>query len=169
LIATDSRGQGRVYFDFQEQVNGVFSSVDFVYKNNVSESDELLKFDQKSWLASGDLFMKGSESIIAGGVRGGLQLFENMSIGNGGNGGSKLVVSIFPNPVNVQTGLTIETNQSARMEVISLLGQSIIESFEVNKYTTSVLDVGHLRNGTYILRSESDSGVTSSKLFLIMR
>ena len=78
-------------------------------------------------------------------------------------------MNIFPNPVNVQTGLTIETNQSVRMEVISLLGQSIIESFEVNKYTTSVLDVGHLRNGTYILRSESNSGVTSSKLFLIMR
>ena len=169
LIVSESRGQGRVYYDFQEQGGGTYFSVDLVFKNDVSGAEEPIKLDQKSWLAASDLFGRGSESIVAGGVRGGLQLFENKSIGGGGDGESKLVVDIYPNPLNSPAGLTIKTNQNAMMQVVSLLGQSIIKPFEVIKYANSVLDLGHLSNGTYILMSESDDGITSSQLFVILR
>jgi len=169
LIATDSRGNGRVYFDFQAPAVGEPTSVDFIYKNEVSNADQLLKFDQKSWVATADIFGIGSESLVVGGVRGGVQLFENISSGDGGDGDLKLIVRLYPNPIADPTGLNIESNQNAQMEVISLLGQIIIETFEVNKFVSSNVDVGHLNNGTYILRSKGESGITNSQLFMIMR
>ena len=169
LVATDSRGIGRVYFDFQSQVEGSYNSVDLVYENGISGIDEALKFDQKSWISSSDLFSKGSESIVVGGVRGGLQLFENKSTGSGGEEGSKLVVKIYPNPIINPSGLYIDSNQDVTIELISLLGQPVIKPFNVGKYMTSILDVGFLRNGTYILKSESDLGIRSSQLFMLLR
>lgn len=169
LLTTDSRGTGRVYFDFQEQMEGAYLSVDLVYDNNISGQMEPLKFDQKSWIASADIFNKGNESIIVGGVRGGLQIFENMSAGSGGEGETKIVVNIYPNPLGSYDALQIDANQNVTMELISLIGQQMIGPFDVIKYVTANLDLAHLRNGTYILRSENASGVQSSQLLMILK
>ena len=61
--------------------------------------EEQLKFDQKSWVATADLFNQGTESIIVGGVRGGLQIFENTSIGSNGGNNKPIEVKIYPNPI----------------------------------------------------------------------
>jgi len=169
LIATDSRGVGRVYFDFQSQIEDKYVSIEFVYKNDVSAKTEELKFDQKSWVASADIFQKGSESIIVGGIRGGLQLFQNTTVGSGGEGESTLVINIYPNPIIDPSGLQIDSNQNVTVELISLLGQRMLEPFSIQKFTSSVLDVGNLRNGTYILKSKSSSGIIASQLFMILR
>ncbi len=168
LIASDSRGLGRVYFDFQQQKDD-YISIDFAYKNLLSDQHESLKLDQKSWITSSDIFDKGNESIIVGGVRGGLQVFENTSIGSGGEGEDKIVVNIYPNPIYDPSGLHIRANQNVTVEVVSMLGQSLISPFSINQFSTAVLDVAHMRNGAYILRSKNDSGVNSSQLFMILR
>lgn len=168
LIASDSRGLGRVYFDFQRQESD-YISVDFAYNNTLSVQHESLKLDQKSWISSSNIFDKGNESIIVGGVRGGLQIFENTSIGNGGGEEGEIVVNIYPNPIYDPTGLHIRSNQNVTVEVISLLGQRLISPFNVNQFVTAVLDVAHMRNGTYILRSKNDLGISSSQLFMILR
>ena len=145
LIATDSRGLGRVYFDFQRQ-KGDYISIDFAYKNILSDQHESLKLDQKSWITSSDIFNKGNESIVVGGVRGGLRIFENTSMGNGGEEG-EIVINIYPNPIYDPTGLHISANQNVTVEVVSLLGQRLISPFSVNQFSTAVLDVAHMRNG----------------------
>jgi len=170
LIVTDSRGIGRIYFDFLLQMDGdSYASVDFSYKNEITGMEEQLKFDQKSWVATADLFNQGTESIIVGGVRGGLQIFENTSIGSNGGNNKPIEVKIYPNPIFLPSDLHVKTNQDVTLELVSVLGQRIVEPFKVKRFTTSSIDVGHLRNGAYILRSETNSGIGSSQLFLIMR
>ena len=169
LIATDSRGVGRVYFDFQQQRDGSYFFVDLVYTNSITEKIEPLKFDQKSWISSADIFNKGNESIVAGGVRGGLQMFENMSAGSGGDGKTEIIVNIYPNPLGNYDALQIDVNQNVKIELISILGQQMIGPFDVTKYVTASLDLAHLRSGTYILRSENENGVQSSKLLMILK
>ena len=169
LIATDSRGIGRIYFSFQRQMDIEPESIEIAYENSLFEIEEPVKFDQKSWLTSADLYNQGTESLIAGGVRGGLQLFQNTNTGNQGGDNSSISVNIYPNPIFDLSGLSIKSNQDVTVELISLLGQRMLEPFKVKKFLTTVLDVGNMNVGAYILWYKNDSGEASSQLFMILR
>jgi hypothetical protein len=169
LMVTDASGLGRIYFEFQDQVDETPESISMVYKNSLTEMEEHVKFDSKTWLTSCDIFNQGNESIIAGGVRGGLQIFRNTSIGNGGNNPNALEVRLYPNPLFDSEELNIKSNQDATIELYSVLGQKMRESFSVKMFSRTILDVGNLRNGPYILRTISDGGSAQSQLFLIQR
>ena len=167
LIVTDSRGIGFTYFDFKVQANP--QPIEMVYQNNLTSNAQQLKFDQKSWIAGAHDVKEDSMLMVVGGVRGGLQLFSRPSEGTNGGGGPDFTINLYPNPIGDPSGLHIVSNLDATMEVISVLGQLMIEPFQVSKFTTTILDVGHIRNGTYILRSESENGGTTSQLFMILR
>ncbi|MCK5469258.1 MAG: T9SS type A sorting domain-containing protein, partial [Cyclobacteriaceae bacterium] len=169
LITTDFSGEGRVYFDFQKQIDTEPTYVDLSYSNGLTNKEESIKFDLHSWISSADLFNQGTESLIVGGVRGGLQLFQNTSFGTPGDSDKSIEVNIYPNPITNPSGLNIKANQNITVELVSVLGQRIIAPFTVKKFITSNLDVGHLRNGAYILKSNNDDGMVSSQLFLILR
>jgi hypothetical protein len=168
LIVTDASGSGRIYFEFKRQDDGTPHSVDAVYKNSISNLDEKIKFDAKTWIAGADLFGYGTGSIIAGGIRGGLQFYKNNSFG-GGLTGKPVVVKLFPNPLFDTQEININANQNVTVELISVLGQKLRAPFNVEKFTPVILDVGHLRNGPYILRSVTQSGASTSQLFVIQR
>ncbi len=144
-------------------------SIEIAYENSLFEIEEPVKFDQKSWITSADLYNQGTESLIAGGVRGGLQLFQNTNTGNQGGDNSSISVNIYPNPIFDLSGLSIKSNQDVTVELISLLGQRMLEPFKVKKFLTTVLDVGSMNVGAYILWYKNDSGEASSQLFMIMR
>ncbi len=169
LIVSDASGEGRIYFQFQSQMNSEPVYNDLVYNNMLNNEFERIKFDSKSWLATADLFNLGSESIIAGGVRGGIQIFKNNEAGGGGQNPNDLDVSIFPNPLFNSDELNIRTSQDVTVELVSVLGQRMREPFTIKKFTGTILNIGHLQNGPYILRSINDGGDSFSKLFLIHR
>ena len=168
LLATDSRGIGRVYFDFQNQ-SDPYTAIELVRKSEITENHLPLIFDKVAWISSANLSNNGSESMIVGGSRGGLQYFYNTSIGSGGNGGTELVINIYPNPIGDPTGLHINSNQDVAVEIISMLGQRVLDPFKVQRFSTVILDVAHLQNGTYIARTESESGGSKALLFMILR
>lgn len=169
LITTDYSGEGRVYFDFLQQMDTESRYVDLMYNNDITDRGEGMRFDAHSWASSADLFHSGTESLIVGGVRGGLQLFRNTSFGNPGENDGSIDVNMYPNPIKGATALHIHANQDLTVELISVLGQRILAPFSVKKFITSSLDVGHLRNGAYILKSHNQEGRVSSELFLILR
>jgi hypothetical protein len=78
-------------------------------------------------------------------------------------------VNVFPNPLFDTDELNIRTNQDVTVELVSVLGQRMREPFTINKFTGTILDIGHLQNGPYILRTINDGGESFSKLFLIHR
>lgn len=169
LITTDYSGEGRVYFDFQQQIETEPRYVDLMYNNGITNQREGMRFDAHSWVSTADLFNAGTESLIVGGVRGGLQLFRNTSMANPGGSDGSIEVNIYPNPIKGSAGLQINANQDLTVELISVLGQRIVAPFSVKKFITSSLDVGHLRNGAYILKSHNRDGRISSELFLILK
>jgi hypothetical protein len=169
LISTDYSGEGRVYFDFQQQMEGESTYVDLTYNNGITDQREQMRFDAHSWISSADLFNAGTQSLVVGGIRGGMQLFRNTSTGNPGGSDGAIEVTIYPNPIHGTSGLHLKANQDLTVELISVLGQSIMAPFSIKKFTTSSVDVAHLRNGAYILKSQNKDGGTSSELFLILR
>ncbi len=169
LIVANSTKTARVYFDFQEQIDMEPDFVGIVMKNEVSGREEPILFDDHTWIAGADFYGKATMSLIAGGVRGGLQMFMNPEGSNGGGQGPVLEVKIYPNPISATPGLHIRSNRDVSVEVLTVLGQQVIKSFPVKKFSTVSFDTGFLRNGTYILKAVTDSGAVNSQLFLVLR
>ncbi len=169
LIVVNSTKTASIYFDFQEQVGAEPEFVEIVMKNDVSGREEPILFDDHTWITGADFYGKGTMSLIAGGVRGGLQMFKNPEGSNGGSHGPVLEVKIYPNPISDTHVLYIRPDRDVNVEVLTVLGQQIIKSFPVKKFTTLSFDTGFLRNGTYILKAITDSGAINSQLFLILR
>ena len=167
LIVTDATGEGRIYFEFKEQLNNM-DFVKLAHFNSHSKENERVKFDARTWVTAADLFGFGSQSLIAGGIRGGLQFFKNNETGSGSND-TNVDVKLYPNPVFNTQNLSIKANRDVTVEVFSVLGQKLREPFVVRKYNTALLDVSHLVNGPYIMRSVTGDGVSSAQLFLIQR
>ncbi len=167
LIVTDATGEGKIYFEFKDWgTNADF--VELAYQNSVTAQNEKVKFDSRAWVTAADLFGLGSQSLIIGGIRGGLQFFKNNETGSAGND-TKVEVKLYPNPVFQSQNLSIKSNRDVTIELISLLGQRLSEPFMVRKYNMAMLDVSHLVNGPYILRSVASDGVSSAQLLLIQR
>lgn len=169
LTVTDSRGIGRIYFAFQKQINTDVQFVEMAYKNAVTSEDELIQFDSKTWLASADLFGLGSESLVAGGVRGGLQMLKNPIRGQLDGDHENLETSIYPNPIHDLSNLYIKSNQDVSVELISMLGQQMGGPFKVKKFNSTPLNVALLSNGMYILKMRNSAGNTTSEIIMIMK
>ncbi len=168
LIVTDATGEARIYFEFALQAGSEPVFVSLVHKNAITGQDQFLKFDTKTWLTGADFFGLGTQSLIAGGSRGGLQFFKNEAIGNA-DSGNPLDVQIYPNPLFDMQSLNIKANKNVTVELISVLGQRLRTPFQIRKFVTTSIDLTHLTNGAYILRSSTDDGVSSASLFLIQR
>ena len=72
-------------------------------------------------------------------------------------------VSVYPNPSN--GGFTVESDQDATVEVISLLG-SVLDIVDVDANTPLSLDLG-LSNGTYLIRLSSGGDVITTRRLVI--
>ncbi len=169
IITTDYSSTGRIYFDFQSHLGAEPDPIDISYKNKLTGMDESLRFDLQSWVASADFFNQGTESLLIGGVRGGLQFYQNLSTGDPGGDENKIEVKIYPNPIFNTSGLNIKSNQDVTIELVSVLGQIVKEPFDVKKFTAYNIDVAHLRNGAYILKSKNNGGAVNSQLLFILR
>ncbi len=169
LITTDHRGIGLVYFDFQLHMNDTPDPVALVYKSGITMKEEPLSFDTKSWVSGADVFGQGTQSIVVGGIRGGLQLYKNTSTNGGQNGQKSMDIHIYPNPVENTSEVNLYANQNLTIELLSMLGQQMRAPFPVEKFTNSILNVGNLPNGSYILKSTNASGIVSSQLLMIQK
>lgn len=168
LIVTDATGEARLYFEISRQTGGEPEFVPLVHKNAITGQDQPIKFDTKTWMTGADFFGLGSQSLIAGGSRGGLQFLKNEAAG-GGESGNPLDVLIYPNPLFHEQGIQVRSNKNITVELISLLGQRLREPFQVRKFNTTSIDITHLVNGAYILRSTTEEGASAAQLFLIQR
>lgn len=169
LITTDHSGVGMVYFDFQLKLDNPSPPIALIYTNEISESEEPLSLDTKSWISGADIFGQGSQSIVVGGIRGGLQLFKNTAIGSGENGQNSMNVLIYPNPVGNTSEVNMYANQNVTVELLSVLGQKMLNPFQLEKFTKSILNVGNLPNGSYIVKSTNTTGAIASQLLMIRK
>lgn len=107
-------------------------------------------------LATGDLNGDGKPDLLVGTVGGGMRLWRNTS--------AQMVTSleptadplrVFPNPTD--RFLTLQVPTDGRMEVLSLLGQTLV-SRSLTANQEHVIDLGGLARGVYLLRVQTSAG-----------
>jgi hypothetical protein len=169
IVTTDYRGVAQIFFDFQSNLDEPMA-VQVVQQNTKSEQVEPVHFDNRSWLSVGDINNKGVGDIIAGGVRGGLQLFNNdeQSVPPGEED-RKIALELYPNPVLNSQPLTIKSNQDVLVEIVNTLGQSVREEFKVKKFVQYEISLQHLASGLYIIKATNSSGRIQSDKVVITR
>jgi len=169
IITTDYRGIAQIFFDFQYHLDNP-AGIEIVHRNETTQVTERVDFDTRSWLAIGDLFGEGVSSIIAGGIRGGLQFFQSEDGGmNPGENEHFVELELYPNPVGDDHLLTIKSNQNVWIEIINPLGQQVREAFEVRKFLNHEIDLQHLASGIYIVRAVGSDGRANSKRIVVYR
>lgn len=168
LVTTDYRGAAQIYFGFQnagENPVPVFIGYQNDYINEVVPA----VFGWKSWIATGDIFGEGTESILAGTVRGGIQIFRNMEKGLGpGKGPAEIQLTYYPNPVGSNMKINIKSNQDVNMEVLNVLGQRVSGPYLLKKYIHFVVQLNYPPSGVYLLRATNKYGnVRTEKIVVI--
>ncbi len=170
LITSDYRGIIQIYFDFllydpQEQIPFTADM-----ENPVSQLQENIRSDMYAWITAADLFGDGSQSIIFGGLRGGLQLFRYDGFGGSSpEDENKINVEIYPNPLGSQNILTIKSDQNLETDIISTLGQVVRQPFLIRKFVPLGLDLSHLSNGSYIIRFRNKKGAGTTRKLVILK
>lgn len=158
LVTTDYRGTGRIYFEFQNNTDSPVP-VSISYKNKLDSVVLPITLGWKSWIVSGDLYGEGSESIMSGGVRGGIQIFRNLESSSGpGNKPAAIHLAYGPNPVGNDMKLNLHSNQNVSIEVLNVLGQTVGASFQLNKYVNYVLQLNFPPSGIYFLKATNQYG-----------
>jgi hypothetical protein len=171
LLTTDYRGLGNIYFDFlTSEIGGDPQPIVVSFKNSITGEIQSMDFDQKSWPSAGNLFDEGTESIIAGGARGGIQIFRNLEAGSGpGNGDEGIELKLYPNPVSSEYLLTIRSNSNVEVQIVDLLGRLVRSPFSIRKYVRYSLSMGHLASGIYIIKVIDGNGNTKSERLMVER
>ena len=82
----------------------------------------------------------------------------NISLAANTSQGAQVSYTLYPNPVNDQL---IISNKVSKIEVYNVLGQKLLEGYNVSSLNTS-----KLKSGTYTANLSDNSGITVSKRFI---
>jgi hypothetical protein len=159
VLLTDQRGEAYIILDFENS-----SGITPVTVQSCN-SDLQKVFDVQSWLSVGTL-EGGQRVIIAGGVRGGLQW---LTPENGDSDEEKARLLVFPNPVLRNQKLRLLSDDIMQISLISMDGKIVMPHFKLPANEEMQLEVSHLSDGIYILRSEDSMGRRDSRRVLIKK
>jgi hypothetical protein len=147
LIAAADNGTVKVY-QFPDPVNQAFTLIDSLKSIGVPGAGLIA--------AAADLDGDGLPDLMVGNRAGGLRYLKNTS--------QRVITGVseepigpwaFPNPTDRY--LTIRPPHAGRVDLLSLSGQSLIPVQEVTANTETVIDLGSLADGTYLLRLQADA------------
>ncbi|ADB40315.1 FG-GAP-like repeat-containing protein [Spirosoma linguale] len=148
LIAAADNGSVKVY-QFPETPTQAFTLIDSLAGIGLPGKGLIA--------AAADLDGDQLPDLLLGGTGGGLRYLKNTS--------QKIVVTglpeeptgpwVFPNPTNRY--ITVRPHYDGRVELVSLTGQTVVPVQPVKAGTESLLDLGELADGTYLIRLQSDN------------
>ncbi|GAB3960737.1 hypothetical protein GCM10028805_58630 [Spirosoma harenae] len=146
LIAAADNGTVRVY-QFPDQASQAFTLIDTLASIGIPGKGLIA--------AAADLDGDQLPDLMLGSISGGLRYLKNTS--------QKIVVTgvseeptapwVFPNPTDRY--ITIRPPYAGQAELLSLSGQAMLPSQPVSADADTVLDLGNLPDGTYLLRLSS--------------
>ncbi|SOD92093.1 FG-GAP-like repeat-containing protein [Spirosoma fluviale] len=148
LIAAADNGSVKVY-QFPETPTQAFTLIDSLVGIGLPGKGLIA--------AAADLDGDQLPDLLLGGTGGGLRYLKNTS--------QKVVVTgvpeeptspwVFPNPTNRY--ITVRPHYDGRVELVSLTGQTVVPVQPVKAGAESLLDLGNLADGTYLIRLQSDN------------
>ena len=117
-------------------------------------------------LASADINGDGLLELALGGRQGGLFILGNTATGVGENlrSETRINLRVYPNP---SAGLVrVMVNQDTQVEIISILGQKMLEEIIIKGNEEYQLDVRHLPGGVYLVQARGQTGRSVQKLII---
>ena len=164
LVTSDYLGDLFVYWNFR---NGV-TKQQLKYYNPLLDQDEIREQGDQTWITSGRIFKDKYPVILLGNKQGGLTLFRQELPGNSDND-NKLVVSVYPNPVNNNQAVNFKANQSGQAVVFNGLGQPVSPVFQITANRAKPFDITGIPQGLYIIKITDIEGRVASTRFIVHR
>ncbi len=169
LITTDYRGTAQIYFSFQQNEDDP-APVFVGYKNDVVDEVLPAVFGWNGQIAAGDIYGTGTQSIVAGGARGGIQVFRNLESGGGpGNQPAGIQLNYYPNPVGNDMEINVISNQDVDVVIYDVLGQFIAGPYQLKKYINFVIRLNYRSSGVYLLNATNKNGTIRTEKFVVIK
>ena len=162
LVLGDQYGHLSIISDFRQTSQEVELLNDLIYDPLAGTYGEK-NLGGRIWPAVANLFHESRPAIITGNLQGGLQVLRND--GDNSTPGEPLLL-VFPNPVSNTENLTVRTDRTAILQLVSLLGQEITAPVVIHPFQEHVLPLPNVAAGIYILRINADNKNYSRRIVI---
>lgn len=149
LVLSNQMGIIGIVNDFRSATSISAEQTDILF-NSLTNAHQST-FMGRAWPTAANLFGSKRPAIVAGTVRGGLEVFRNEGKEPEFD---ELALHIYPNPAHLHDVLKIESNLPLTLQVYSILGQQITSSFELSA-GLHALHMPNLSKGVYIFKLSS--------------
>lgn len=160
LILCDQLGQLSIIDDFHEKTDAI-EQKQIVFNELTGEYRQPRL--GKSWITAANLFNSKRPALIAGTIRGGLEIFRNEEKELNFD---ELVLNVYPNPVAANATILIETNLPLQLHIYNVIGQEIIYPQFLNEKINEIKLPESLSGGTYIFKFISNNQSVSRRIIL---
>ena len=161
LVLSDIYGRLSIISDFHNATD-INSQVSGILINGITNEAGPAVFG-RAWPVAGKLFNSSRPAIIVGTVRGGLQILRN---DDSGLAFEQISLSIYPNPIRVQDGVTIDTNMPVTFQIISMQGSVITRPILLDS-ASNYINLPILAQGLYIFRFSLGNKSTARKVVIL--
>jgi hypothetical protein len=169
LLTVDASATVRFYSNLRGQGNQFTSRTDLLY-NALSNSYQAVRLGQGFTLrfapTTADLNQDGVPELYIGTEGGGIVSYlpgTRTVLATQATAQAALALSVYPNPTNPATSVTIETAQPTSLRVFDLTGRLVRQADATQRRRTLALD--GLAAGLYLVRATAPDGtVATSKL-----
>jgi len=149
LITSDQSGKLTIISNFLE-ANESSSRITEIVLSPLTDSTFIARnFGGRAWPTVANLYNTNKPNIVVGNILGGIQILKNI---DGYTLTKDPVIQIYPNPAEKAQYITIKTDRDASVQIVSLLGQRIGESFLISGNKTTQYRNTLLASGVYLFR-----------------
>ena len=127
-----------------------------------------LSAGRRIWPAMGDLNGDNAPELAIGTAQGGLYVYSETDEAGNPTEGVRLLVNLYPNPLQESRTLSIKTNLPATGLLYNVSGQELGPELALPYGKLVQIALGHLPTGLYFLRVRSGTQVITKKLIIGM-
>lgn len=163
LLLADNSGGLRLINDFAASAGDPL--VVQVYNETFSTTGTL-SAGRRIWPAMADLNGDNALELVVGTAQGGLYLYSETDKAGNPTDGVKLLVNMYPNPLQETRTLSISSNLPATGLLYNLSGQQLGQELILPNGELVQIALGHLPTGLYFLRVKSGTQLVTKKLII---
>ncbi len=169
LITVDVSGEITIYSDFILTLDSPQPGENEIVFNETFGGAFSYNFGRDNWISIANLHGADRASIALGTSQGGVQILNNADGVITNPGVNPIEITIFPNPGSsvINNGrVNIRVNQEAQVEVVSILGQTVMEGMRLKRNETLQIDSRTLPSGLYLVKAFIGENFTTSRLLI---
>ncbi|MFD2513050.1 T9SS type A sorting domain-containing protein [Pontibacter locisalis] len=169
LLTVDNSGIMRIYLNFTQQLNGVFTAETQLIENDLTQELQASRFGKGASIAVAPLGGEDKLFTAIGSLGGGVYLLEqtsgNMAVPSDPEAGLRL--EVYPNPVaKTERGtVSVLAQEPVQLNVYDVIGRQVAK---IGTYSRShSVSLRNLESGVYIIRATTQTGAKASAKLVV--